>query len=185
MLVVVTTYVVPRYFQHHFCPFFSSSSSGQRFPVIFFISLHSCLYCFSVVPAEPSRPHGGPESRGHGEESEQSDDEMLSLSGQPSNASKPSPRPEPPAPTPAAPGPTEEVDLLGLDGADINSPCPTSQSTSASAAAADLLGDLFGGPSQPTSGPSSTQSTPHKVAANTASPCPSPAPPGETTSSTY
>lgn len=177
-----------------FVPFFlnllcvSVQLLSNYFLHLFALSSISCLflYCFpsiSVLTAEPSRPHGGPESRVHGEESEQSDDEMLSLSGQSSNASKPSPKPEPPAPTPAAPA--EEVDLLGLGGEDINCPCPSSQRTSTAAAATDLLGDLFGAPPQPTSGPSSAQSTPHKVAPNTASPCPSPAPQGETTRSTY
>uniref|UniRef100_A0A3Q3ELE4 Auxilin n=1 Tax=Labrus bergylta TaxID=56723 RepID=A0A3Q3ELE4_9LABR len=118
------------------------------------------------------------ECRGHGEESEPSDDEMLSLSSQRSSTSTAPHRPDPPAP--AARAPAEEVDLLGLDGVDINRPCPSSQPPSAAAAAAattDLLGDLFGTPTQPTSGQSSAQSTPHKVVPNTASPCPSPAPP--------
>ncbi|KAG7230545.1 hypothetical protein INR49_025261 [Caranx melampygus] len=126
---------------------------------------------------EPSRPHGGPDGRGHGEESEPSDDEMLSLSSQRSNASTAPQKPEPPTPTPAPPAPAEEVDLLGLDGEDISRPCPTAQPPPTAAAATDLLGDLFGGPPQPASGPSSAQSTPHKVVPNTASPCPSPAPP--------
>ncbi|KAM7388115.1 hypothetical protein PAMP_024316 [Pampus punctatissimus] len=124
---------------------------------------------------EPSRPHGGPDGRGHGEESEPSDDEMLSLSGQRSSASIAPQKPEPPAPTPAAPAPAEEVDLLGLDGG-MNTPCPSSQPPSTAATTTDLLGDLFGAPPQPTSGASSAQSTPHKVAPSTASPCPSPAP---------
>ncbi|XP_074524096.1 auxilin isoform X2 [Halichoeres trimaculatus] len=128
----------------------------------------------ALAIAEPSRPHGGPESRGG--ESEPSDDEMLSLSSQRSSTSTAPHKPDPPAP--AAPPPAEEVDLLGLDGADI-SPCPSSQPAPAAAAAGttDLLGDLFGAPPQPTSMPSSAQSTPHKVVPNTASPCPSPAPP--------
>uniref|UniRef100_A0A667ZHQ7 Auxilin n=1 Tax=Myripristis murdjan TaxID=586833 RepID=A0A667ZHQ7_9TELE len=126
--------------------------------------------------SETLRPHGGPDGRGHCEESEPSDDEMLSLSSQQSNASTAPQRPEPPAPTHAAPPPAEEVDLLGLDGEAIKPPCPSSQPPSG-ATTTDLLGDLFGGPPQPTSGPSSAQSTPHKVAPNTASPCPSPAPP--------
>ncbi|XP_020508392.1 auxilin isoform X2 [Labrus bergylta] len=132
----------------------------------------------ALAIAEPTRPPGGPESRGHGEESEPSDDEMLSLSSQRSSTSTAPHRPDPPAP--AARAPAEEVDLLGLDGVDINRPCPSSQPPSAAAAAAattDLLGDLFGTPTQPTSGQSSAQSTPHKVVPNTASPCPSPAPP--------
>ena len=128
---------------------------------------------------EPSRPHGGPDGRSHGEESEPSDDEMLSLSSQRSSISTAPQKPEPPAVMPATREPAGEVDLLGLDGEDINRSCPSSQPPSSAAAATDLLGDLFGAPPQPTSGPSSTQSTPHKVAPNTASPCPSPAPPGE------
>ncbi|XP_014848182.1 PREDICTED: putative tyrosine-protein phosphatase auxilin isoform X3 [Poecilia mexicana] len=122
---------------------------------------------------EPSRQHG--EGRAHCEESEPSDDEMLSLSSQRSSISAASQKPEPAAPVPAAPAPTEEVDLLGLSGEAINRPCPSSQP--AAAAATDLLGDLFGAPPQPASAPSSTQSTPHKVAPNSASPSPSPAPP--------
>ncbi|XP_068445767.1 auxilin isoform X3 [Clinocottus analis] len=127
----------------------------------------------ALAIAEPSRPHGGADGRGHGEESEPSDDEMLSLSSQRSNASAAPQRPEPPAAMAAAPEP-EEVDLLGLDGDGINR--PSAHPPSAAAATTDLLGDLFGGPSQPTSGGSSAQSTPRKVVPNTASPCPSPAP---------
>ncbi|XP_068563722.1 auxilin isoform X3 [Cebidichthys violaceus] len=128
----------------------------------------------ALAIAEPSRPHGGPDSRGHGEESEPSDDEMLSLSSQRSNAGTAPQKPEPPASMPAAPAPAEEVDLLGLDGDEMNR--PSSHPLSAAAATTDLLGDLFGGPPQPTSGASSAQSTPHKVVPNTASPCHSPAP---------
>ncbi|XP_056133309.1 putative tyrosine-protein phosphatase auxilin [Lampris incognitus] len=127
---------------------------------------------------EPSRPHGGPDGRGHGEESEPSDDEMLSLSSQQSNASAAPQKPNPLAPAPTVPPQAEEVDLLGLDGEAINPSCPSPQPPPPTAATTtDLLGDLFGSPPpQPTSGPSSTHSTPHKVAPNTASPCPSPAP---------
>ncbi|XP_059196897.1 putative tyrosine-protein phosphatase auxilin isoform X2 [Centropristis striata] len=127
----------------------------------------------ALAIAEPSRPHGGPDGRGHGEESEPSDDEMLSLSSQQSNASTAPQRPDPPTPMPAAPAPAAEVDLLGLDG-DISR--PSSQAPSAAAATTDLLGDLFGASAQPASGASSAHSTPHKVVPNTASPCPSPAP---------
>lgn len=102
---------------------------------------------------------------------------MLSLSSQRSSISAASQKPEPAAPVPAAPAPTEEVDLLGLGGEDINRPCPSSQPSAA--ASTDLLGDLFGAPPQPASAPSSSQSTPHKVTPNTASPSPSPAPPGK------
>ncbi|CAN9500886.1 unnamed protein product [Ophioblennius macclurei] len=133
----------------------------------------------ALAIAEPSRPQGGPDGRGHGEESEPSDDEMLSLSSQRSSTSTAPPKPDPPASAAAAaaaaPAQAEEVDLLGLD-AEIKRPCSSSQPTAAAAAATDLLGDLFGAPPQPTSGASSAQSTPHKVAPNTASPCPSPAP---------
>ncbi|XP_069009273.1 auxilin isoform X3 [Embiotoca jacksoni] len=131
----------------------------------------------ALAIAEPSRPHGGADSRGHCEESEPSDDEMLSLSSQRSNASTVPQKPGPPAPTPAGCAPAEEVDLLGLDGEGVNRPCPSSQPPTTAAATTDLLGDLFGAPPQPTSGPSSAQSTPHKVVPSTASPCPSPAQP--------
>ncbi|KAK5869627.1 hypothetical protein PBY51_024330 [Eleginops maclovinus] len=127
----------------------------------------------ALAIAEPSRPQGGADGRGHGEESEPSDDEMLSLSSQRSSASTAPQRPDPP-PMPGARAPAEEVDLLGLDGEEINR--PSSQTPSAAGATTDLLGDLFGGPPQPTSGGSSAQSTPQKVVPNTASPCPSPAP---------
>ncbi|XP_044055655.1 putative tyrosine-protein phosphatase auxilin isoform X7 [Siniperca chuatsi] len=129
----------------------------------------------ALAIAEPSRPHGGPEGRGHGEESEPSDDEMLSLSSQRSNTSTAPQKPDPPASMP--PAPAEEVDLLGLDGEEINRLCPSSEPPSTAAATTDLLGDLFGAPTLPTSGPSSAQSTPHKAVPNTASPCHSPAPP--------
>ncbi|XP_035771383.1 putative tyrosine-protein phosphatase auxilin isoform X4 [Neolamprologus brichardi] len=129
----------------------------------------------ALAIAEPSRSHGGPDGRVRGEESEPSDDEMLSLSSQQSNASAAHQKPDLPAPTSATPAPAEEVDLLGLDGDEVNR--PSSKPPSTAAATTDLLGDLFGGPPQSTSGPPSAQSTPHKVAPNTASPCPSPAPP--------
>ncbi|XP_076026255.1 auxilin [Genypterus blacodes] len=129
----------------------------------------------ALAVAEPSRPVG-PEGRGHGEESEPSDDEMLSLSSQRSSTSTAPQRPEPPnQASHSGPPPAEEVDLLGLDGEEVSPPCPSSQSSSA--ATTDLLGDLFGGPPQPSSVTSSAQSTPHKVASSSASPSPSPAPP--------
>uniref|UniRef100_A0A3B4G7F7 Auxilin n=1 Tax=Pundamilia nyererei TaxID=303518 RepID=A0A3B4G7F7_9CICH len=106
--------------------------------------------------------------RVRGEESEPSDDEMLSLSSQQSNASAAHQKPDLPAPTSATPAPAEEVDLLGLDGDEVNR--PSSKPPSTAAATTDLLGDLFGGPPQSTSEPPSAQSTPHKVAPNTASP---------------
>ncbi|KAF7657151.1 hypothetical protein LDENG_00031230 [Lucifuga dentata] len=128
----------------------------------------------ALAIAEPSRPHGGPDGRGHGEESEPSDDEMLSLSSQRSSTSMAPQKPSPPAPVSTAPPPADEVDLLGLDGEQID-PCPSAQPSS-TATTTDLLGDLFGTSTQPTSVPSSAQSTPHKVPPNTTSPCPSPAP---------
>lgn len=129
----------------------------------------------ALAIAEPSRSHGGPDGRVRGEESEPSDDEMLSLSSQQSNASAAHQKPDLPAPTSATPAPAKEVDLLGLDGDEVNR--PSSKPPSTAAATTDLLGDLFGGPPQSTSRPPSAQSTPHKVAPITASPCPSPAPP--------
>nr|XP_057929212.1 putative tyrosine-protein phosphatase auxilin isoform X5 [Doryrhamphus excisus] len=131
----------------------------------------------ALAIAEPSRPHGGPDGRGRGDESEPSDDEMLSLSSQRSSTSTAPHKPDPPTPKPVAPDPSRDVDLLGLDGEEIKQPCPPSQLPPSAAATTDLLGDLFGAPPQPTSGPSSTQSTPHKIAPGSASPCPSPAPP--------
>ncbi|XP_061739686.1 putative tyrosine-protein phosphatase auxilin isoform X3 [Nerophis ophidion] len=132
----------------------------------------------ALAIAEPSRPHGGPDGRGRGEESEPSDDEMLSLSSQQSSTSTALHKPEPPASMPTAPDTSSaEVDLLGLDGEEVKQPCPQSQPLSSAGATTDLLGDLFGGPPQPTSGPSSAHSTPHKVVPCSASPCPSPAPP--------
>ncbi|XP_055021287.1 putative tyrosine-protein phosphatase auxilin [Boleophthalmus pectinirostris] len=128
----------------------------------------------ALAIAEPSRP------KGKGEESEPSDDEMLSLSSQRSSTSTaPSSKLDPPAP--AEPAPPEDVDLLGLGGEDISAPCstappPSSTSSSAAAGTTDLLGDLFGATPQPTSATSSAQSTPHRAPPSTASPCPSPAP---------
>ncbi|XP_069498079.1 auxilin isoform X1 [Ambystoma mexicanum] len=119
------------------------------------------------------------------EESEQSDDELLSLSSQHSNTSaekqhgtpKHNKIQEPQVPPP----PPEDVDLLGLDG------CPANKAFSSQPMAppsnSDLLSDLFGGvpPAVPSSGDdlfhgvgsSSAQSTPRK---STASPSPSPLP---------
>lgn len=172
----------------HSCPFISEPQINSLCLLCYLFS-HCfvrdwCVFLmilFSVFPissfSEPSRSHGGPDGRVRGEESEPSDDEMLSLSSQQSNASAAHQKPDLPAPTSATPAPTEEVDLLGLDGDEVNR--PSSKPPSTAAATTDLLGDLFGGPPQSTSGPPSAQSTPHKVAPNTASPCPSPAPPGE------
>ncbi|XP_054645569.1 putative tyrosine-protein phosphatase auxilin isoform X4 [Dunckerocampus dactyliophorus] len=131
----------------------------------------------ALAIAEPSRPHGGSDGRGHGEESEPSDDEMLSLSSQRSSTTTAPHKPDPPTPMPVAPDPSGDVDLLGLDGEEIKQPRPPSQPPPSAAATTDLLGDFFGAPPQPSSGPSSTHSTPHKVVPSSASPCPSPAPP--------
>ncbi|XP_057696847.1 putative tyrosine-protein phosphatase auxilin isoform X1 [Corythoichthys intestinalis] len=130
----------------------------------------------ALAIAEPSRPLGGPDSRGHGEESEPSDDEMLSFSSQRSSISTAPPRGDQSSPTHVDPEPPAEVDLLGLDGEDIKQPPPTTQPPSAAAATTDLLGDFLGTPPQPTSGPSSTNSTPHKTVPSSASPSPSPGP---------
>lgn len=132
-------------------------------------SLSPCFF-----PTEPIRP------RGPCEESEASDDEMLSLSSQRSSVSMAPQKPDPPPEAPAAPPLPEEVDLLGLGGEEINRRQPSTQPPSTAATATpmttDLLGDFFGTPAPSSSGPSSTQSTPHKVIPNTASPCHSPAP---------
>ncbi|XP_075792287.1 auxilin isoform X2 [Pelodiscus sinensis] len=124
------------------------------------------------------------------EESEQSDDELLSLSSQHSNASSDKPHGTPKhskkqqeAP---APPPPEDVDLLGLDGSPMSKTF-SSQST-ALPSNSDLLSDLFGvgGSSAPSQGgqaasedvfhvggTGSAQSTPRRSAAS-ASPSPSP-----------
>ncbi|KAL2302003.1 hypothetical protein Nmel_011407 [Mimus melanotis] len=118
------------------------------------------------------------------EESEQSDDELLSLSSQHSNASgdKPHGTPkhskkqqEPPA---AAP-PPEDVDLLGLDGSPMSKSFPSQPSAAPSNS--DLLNDLFGVSQSPAGaaaeevfhvgGPGSVHSTPRRSAAS-ASPSP-------------
>ncbi|XP_041507870.1 putative tyrosine-protein phosphatase auxilin isoform X2 [Microtus oregoni] len=113
------------------------------------------------------------------QESEQSDDELLTLSSphgnangdKPHGAKKPSKEQEP-----AAPPPPEEVDLLGLEGSEVSrnfSPLAAPPSNS------ELLSDLFGGggatgPAQAgqagvedvfhSSGPASAQSTPRRAA---------------------
>ncbi|KAM4640560.1 auxilin isoform 2-T2 [Discoglossus pictus] len=111
------------------------------------------------------------------EESEQSDDELLSLSSQHSNTSGEKQhgtpkhkKTEPPAP----PAPPEDVDLLFLDTSAVNN-APPSQ-PKAPPTNADLLCDLFGGVPQgaPTAGGmGSAQSTPRRSAA---SPSPSQSP---------
>ncbi|XP_048055848.1 putative tyrosine-protein phosphatase auxilin isoform X3 [Megalobrama amblycephala] len=127
---------------------------------------------------DPAQGHGSCGGRvGPNEESEPSDDEMLSLSSQQSNTSneksKAAKKPEPQsaaAPPPAA----EEVDLLGLDGDAAKLP-PSSPQPPTTSTTTDLLGDLFGAPPtpQPASGPNSAQSTPRR-STTSSSPCPSP-----------
>lgn len=115
-------------------------------------------------------------------ESEQSDDELLTLSSPHGNASgdkhhgakKPSKKQQ----EPAAPPPPEDVDLLGLEGSAVskNFSPPVAPPTNS-----ELLSDLFGGggaagPAQAgqsgvedmfhPSGPASTQSTPRRSAAS-------------------
>lgn len=126
----------------------------------------------ALAIADPAQGHGSCGGRvGPNEESEPSDDDMLSLSSQQSNTSndktKATKKPERP---PAA----EEVDLLGLDG-DAAKPPPSSPQPHATSTTTDLLGDLFGAPPtpQPASGPTSAQSTPRR-SATSSSPCPSP-----------
>ncbi|XP_071010760.1 auxilin isoform X5 [Oncorhynchus clarkii lewisi] len=139
----------------------------------------------ALAIAEPSRSQGGLDGRPHGEDSEPSDDEMLSLSSQQSHASVERPggaqtgtrgpkRPEQPhAPPAAPPPPPEEVDLLGLDGVAVNTPCPSPQPPTTNTTT-DLLGDLFGASPQTGSGPTSAQSTPQKIAPPSTLPCPYP-----------
>ncbi|XP_036204603.1 putative tyrosine-protein phosphatase auxilin isoform X2 [Myotis myotis] len=117
------------------------------------------------------------------QESEQSDDELLTLSSPHGNASddkhhetkKPSKKQQ----EPAAPPPPEDVDLLGLEGSTVskNFSSPVAPPTNS-----DLLSDLFGaagaaGPAQAgqsgvedvfhPSGPASAQSTPRRSATST------------------
>lgn len=124
------------------------------------------------------------------EESEQSDDELLSLSSQHSNASGDKPHGTPKHGKKqqelSAPPPPEDVDLLGLDGSPMSKTFPSQ--LAAAPSNSDLLSDLFGvgGPgsqgqsTQPAAdevfhmaGPGSVQSTPRHSAAS-ASPSPSP-----------
>ncbi|XP_036426134.1 putative tyrosine-protein phosphatase auxilin isoform X2 [Colossoma macropomum] len=132
----------------------------------------------ALAIADPSQSHGGPGGRlGPNEESEPSDDEMLSLSSQQSNASSEKAKAAKKAEAQAAPAPppAEDVDLLGLDGGDVQPP-PASPQPPTTTTTTDLLGDLFGAPPpQSASGPGSAQSTPRRSAPST-SPCPSPRP---------
>ncbi|KAK7144776.1 hypothetical protein R3I94_011007 [Phoxinus phoxinus] len=132
----------------------------------------------ALAVADPAQGHGSCGGRvGPNEESEPSDDEMLSLSSQQSNTSnekskahkKPEPQPA------AAPSQTAEEDLLGLDGDAAKLP-PSSPQPPTTSTTTDLLGDLFGAPPtpQPASGPTSAQSTPRRSAPSSSSPCPSP-----------
>lgn len=119
------------------------------------------------------------------EESEQSDDELLSLSSQHSNASGDKPHGTPKhgkkQQEPPAPPPPEDVDLLGLDGSPMSKTFPSQPAAAPSNS--DLLSDLFGAGGQSTqpaadevfhmAGPGSVQSTPRHSAAS-ASPSPSP-----------
>ncbi|XP_073810375.1 auxilin isoform X11 [Danio rerio] len=132
----------------------------------------------ALAIADPAQGHSSCGGRvGPNEESEPSDDEMLSLSSQQSNASneksKAAKRPEPQAAAPPPPA-AEEVDLLGLDGDAAKIP-PSSPQPPANNTTTDLLGDLFGAPPtpQPASCPGSAQSTPRR-SAQSSSPGPSP-----------
>ncbi|XP_038608306.1 putative tyrosine-protein phosphatase auxilin isoform X2 [Tachyglossus aculeatus] len=136
--------------------------------------------------ADKAGGHSGSEERAalvH-QESEQSDDELLSLSSQHSNASADRPHGTPkqgkrPQEPPAPPQP-EEVDLLGLAGSPVSkgfpAPAPTGPPTNSA-----LLHDLFGGGAARAGGPGgqppaddvfhasgsgSAQSTPRRSAAS-------------------
>ncbi|XP_030647747.1 putative tyrosine-protein phosphatase auxilin [Chanos chanos] len=121
---------------------------------------------------DPGRSHG-PEGRiGPNEESEPSDDEMLSLSNAGAEKPKMDKKTESPSTTSAPPPPAEDVDLLGLSAGAAPPPCSSPQPPNSNTT--DLLGDLFGAPpTQPASGPGSAQSTPRK-SVPFPSPCPSP-----------
>ncbi|ELW66817.1 Putative tyrosine-protein phosphatase auxilin [Tupaia chinensis] len=117
------------------------------------------------------------------QESEQSDDELLTLSSPHGNANGDkhhgAKRPSKKQQEPAAPPPPEDVDLLGLEGSAVSknfSPPPAPPTNT------ELLSDLFGsggatGPSPAgqsgvedvfhPSGPASTQSTPRRSATST------------------
>ncbi|XP_030062463.1 auxilin [Microcaecilia unicolor] len=119
------------------------------------------------------------------EESEPSDDELLSLSSQHSNTSgdkqhttpKHNKKPEPPAPLPP-----EDVDLLGLDGSTA-SKAFSSQARAPPPSNSDLLNDLFGGGAQGAQSVggdlfrSATTGSTHSIPRQSApSPSPSPSP---------
>ncbi|KAL4635023.1 putative tyrosine-protein phosphatase auxilin isoform X1 [Arapaima gigas] len=144
-------------------------------PSILFSSHQEYLDALAIT--EPGKCTGSSDNRSAqaNDESEPSDDEMLSLSSQQSafnneNTSGPldtSRNLE--VQLPMAPPPSEDVDLLGLDGDPENhtssSPQPSTN--------AELLSDLFRVCPQPDSGSASTQSTPRK---STTSPLPCPSP---------
>lgn len=129
-----------------------------------------------MCSSDPGRIGGGLEGRNGpaNGDSEPSDDEMLSLSSQQSNASnekaasaQATPR-KAEAPPPAVPPPSEDVDLLGLDG-DVESSANVSPRAPTNA---DLLGDLFGAP-QLSSVSSPAHSSPRpSAAASSSSPSP-------------
>lgn len=130
-----------------------------------------------VCCLDPAQTQGAQGGRvGPNEESEPSDDDMLSLCSQQSSgsgekakgASKAEAQPAAPRP------PAEDVDLLGLDGGVIQPPPTSPQPPATTNTTTDLLGDLFGGPgSQLSSGSTSAQSTPKRTTSST-SPGPSP-----------
>lgn len=126
---------------------------------------------------DPAQAQGAQGGRvGPNEESEPSDDDMLSLSSQQSSGSgeKAKGASKAEAQPAAPPPPAEDVDLLGLDGGVIQPPPTSPQPPTTNNTTSDLLGDLFGAPgSQLSSGPTSAQSTPKRTASST-SPCPSP-----------
>ncbi|XP_046706567.1 putative tyrosine-protein phosphatase auxilin isoform X5 [Silurus meridionalis] len=129
----------------------------------------------ALAVTDPAQVQGAPGGRvGPNEESEPSDDDMLSLSSQQSGGSgekaKGASKVEPQSAVP--PRPAVDVDLLGLDGGDI--PPPPTSPQPPTTTTTDLLGDLFGG-SQLSSGPTSAQSTPKRTTSSS-SPCPSPRP---------
>ncbi|OWK05485.1 DNAJC6 [Cervus elaphus hippelaphus] len=117
------------------------------------------------------------------QESEQSDDELLTLSSPHGNANGDKPhaarKPSKKQQEPAAPAPPEDVDLLGLEGSAVSK---NFSSPAAPPSNSELLSDLFGGggaagPVQSgqsgvddvfhPSGPTSTQSTPRRSATST------------------
>ncbi|XP_062854110.1 putative tyrosine-protein phosphatase auxilin isoform X2 [Trichomycterus rosablanca] len=132
----------------------------------------------ALAVADPSQPQGAQGGRvGPNEDSEPSDDDMLSLSSQQSggSAEKAKGGAKTEAQPAAAPPPAEDVDLLGLDGGEIQPPPASPQPPTTTNTTTDLLGDLFGAaPSpQPASSSTSAQSTPRRSTASS-SPGPSP-----------